>query len=394
MGPAGQMIARMDRTGMPPARAHALSPGAVEYRVRRAAEAVGALAPEWTALAAFASEPNPFAEHWFVAASLATLGGEVRLIEVRRAGRLIGLLPVVSERGYGRIPVAFTQNWCHHQMFLGAPLVAAGEESAFWAVILEALDEADWAPAFFHVRMLVEDGPLHRGLAEAARALGRPCATVHRRLRALLASDLSPAAYYQRAVRQKKRKELRRLSHRLAELGAVESRILGDRADLAAWCDAFLAMEAGGWKGREGSALSCAPETEQFFRAATAAAFEVGKLQFRRLDVAGRPIAMLVNLLSPPGSFSFKTVFDEDYARFSPGVLIQIENLAILDRADIAWMDSCAMDDHPMIDGLWTERRSVIRATIPLKGARRRLIHAACRMLERASAALRRALGR
>ena len=44
-----------------------------------------------------------------------------------------------------------------------------------------------------------------------------------------------------------------------------------------------------------------------------------------------------------------------DYARFSPGVLIQLENLKILDRGDVAWMDSCAVQDHPMIDSLWTE---------------------------------------
>ena len=94
--------------------------------------------------------------------------------------------------------------------------------------------------------------------------------------------------------------------------------------------------------------------------------------------------------ISTPGSFSFKTVFDEDYARFSPGVLIQLENLKILDDPRIAWMDSCAAEDHPMIDSLWTERRAIVRVSVPLKGLRRRAIYALCTTLERASAALRR----
>jgi hypothetical protein len=62
----------------------------------------------------------------------------------------------------------------------------------------------------------------------------------------------------------------------------------------------------------------------------------------------------------------------------------------VLDRADIAWTDSCAAENHPMINSLWTERRTIVRATVPLSGGRRRLVHAAARAIERGSAAFRR----
>src|SRR5438105_564183 len=103
--------------------------------IRPADEAIAALAEEWTALAAQASEPNVFAEHWFVAAALRTVpaGCEIRLIEARRGGRLIGLLPFEVVHFYARLPVAVVQNWCPDHGFLGTPLVAAGEEKAFWA---------------------------------------------------------------------------------------------------------------------------------------------------------------------------------------------------------------------------------------------------------------------
>lgn len=356
----------------------------VRASVRPAHEATAALEAEWNQLAAAAAEPNAFAEHWFVAASLRTMaaGRDIRLIEVRRGPRLIGLLLVELARGYARLPVRIVRNWCHDQAFLGTPLVAAGEERAFWAAALAALEEADWAPGFLHLRGLAENGPVHRGLAGGA--------VVHREVRAFLQSDLGPQDYYAQAVRHKKRKEIRRLKSRLAELGSVEARALDDRAALAAWCDAFLALEKAGWKGREGSALACSAETDLFFRETLAAAWDAGRLQFLRLDLGGRPIAMLVNFLTPPGSFSFKTVFDEGFARFSPGVLIQLENLAILDHPGIAWMDSCAAQDHPMIDSLWTERRAIVRTTIRLKGARRSAVWALCRALEIASATLRR----
>ncbi len=75
-----------------------------------------------------------------------------------------------------------------------------------------------------------------------------------------------------------------------------------------------------------------------------------------------------------PGAFSYKTAFDEDFARFSPGVLLQLENLAMLDRKTIDWTDSCAASDHPMIDSLWEERRPIGRLSVAIGGAGRRAL--------------------
>ena len=345
------------------------------------------LVSEWQALADRAAEPNCFAEPWFVAAGLRNLAdGQVRLVEVREDGLLIGMLPLCVAQHYGRMRVSHVENWQHYHDFLGTPLVRAGAEQAFWLSILTHLDGADWAPGFLHASGLVKDGPVHRGLEAAAGALGRGCPIVHRTVRAALASSLSPAAYYEAQVRKKKRKELKRLQNRLAEMGDVAARTLVRGEDVGPWIDAFLALERAGWKGRAGSALGCAPATETFFREAITGAAEAGRLDFLRLDLDGRPIAMLVNFLAPPGAFSFKIAFDEDFARLSPGVLIQLENLQILGRGDIAWMDSCAIENHSMIDSLWGERRSVVRVTVRLAGLRRGLAYYGCRALERASA--------
>jgi CelD/BcsL family acetyltransferase involved in cellulose biosynthesis len=208
----------------------------------------------------------------------------------------------------------------------------------------------------------------------------------------LLASDLSPQDYYERTVRKKKRKELKRLQGRLGELGEVAVRRLASAEEVAPWCDAFLALERAGWKGKAGSALACAPHTEAFFRDAIAGAHAAGRLEFLRLDLDRRPLAMLVNFLTPPGGFAFKIAFDEDYARFSPGVLLKIDNLRLLERRDIEWMDSCAVEDHSMINSLWGERRSIVRVTVPLAGVRRQATFRLCRAAENASAALRRHL--
>ena len=108
-----------------------------------------------------------------------------------------------------------------------------------------------------------------------------------------------------------------------------------------------------------------------------------------RLTLDGKVIAMLINFMTPPGGFAFKIAFDEDYARFSPGVLIKIENLKVLGRPDIEWMDSCAVENHPMINSLWAERREIVRITVPLAGARRKAVFRGARLLERTAAWVR-----
>ena len=70
-------------------------------------------------------------------------------------------------------------------------------------------------------------------------------------------------------------------------------------------------------------------------------------------------------------------------------MLIQLDNLQLMSRPDIDWMDSCAAPDHPMIDSLWGERRRVVRVSVPLAGLRRGVEFRVARGLEAASARLR-----
>jgi CelD/BcsL family acetyltransferase involved in cellulose biosynthesis len=386
---------RRDLLIQPPAF-RASAPGRSWAVIGSAQTAPERLREQWIELARTPAEPNAFAELWFAEAGLRNLAPaqNIRMVEVwsetSGSESLIGLMPLEIARRYGRSPVPHVRNWLHFHSFLGSPLVRAGAEQAFWSAVLAALDRDPWARGFLHVQKLTEGGPLHRGLVAAAQALGRSCDTVHRSERALLATHLSPTEYYERTVRKKKRKELKRLSARLSELGEVQTTRLTHAEQLQTWCDSFLTLERTGWKGEAGSALACSPETEAFFREAVTGAFHAGRLDMLRMHLDGQPIAMLVNFLVPPGSFSFKIAFDMDYARFSPGVLIQLDNYRVLSRADVAWMDSCAAENHPMINSLWAERRSLVQVALPLAGFRRAAVFRFCRLAEKGSATLRR----
>lgn len=348
------------------------------------------LALAWDALAGEASEPNPFFERWFLEPGLRHLSAkEVRLFAAWDGPRLVGLIPVARRCGYARLPVAHSSNWLHYHAFLGTPLIARGAEREVWQTLFAALDSAHGLGAFLHLTHLVEDGPVLAGLKAACRGEGRDHALVHRSQRAMMRADREGVPYYETTVRKKKRKEIGRLAKRLADEGIVAPRILEDGRELPAWCDAFLALEASGWKGAAGSALGSTPSTESFFRETAAAAWARGKLDFLALELDGRPVAMLVTLLAGDGGFSYKIAHDEAYARFSPGVLLQIENYATPSRRGLAWMDSCAVENHSMIDSLWAERRSLVRVSVRLRGLARGATYALCRAAEETAAALR-----
>jgi CelD/BcsL family acetyltransferase involved in cellulose biosynthesis len=365
----------------------------ITARIVLASEIDDALITAWALLARAASEPNAFAEHWFVTAALTHLheNRDIRLVQVWKGNtRLIGIIPLTHYNRYGRMPARHVSNWAHYQSFMGTPLIERGFEKDFWHALIMALDSSDWASGFLSLTGLGEDGLVHRGLIAAATQLGREVPTVHRFERALLASESDAEAYLNDNMRGKKRKELRRLANRLGELGAVQFSVLGDVAELPKWCDDFLALEAAGWKGNDGAALANHTTTAEFLRVCLEGAQSADRLDFQRLDLDGRAIAMLINFRTPPGSWSFKIAYDESLARFSPGVLIELENLPrVLGDPDVDWMDSCAVADHPMINSLWGERRAIIQVSLPLAGAKRNAIYRACRAAEMASARLR-----
>lgn len=330
----------------------------------------------WDALALCAAEPNPFYESWYLLPALRAFDphGEVRLLRFDAGGDLAGVLPVVRQTRYYRWPVPNIAGWLHGNCFLGAPMVAAGLERAFWQALLEWADRQAGIGLFLHLSGMPLAGPLHVALAEVLAQQQRPAGIVHREERAMLASDETAETYFEAALSGKKRKELRRQFARLSELGALSFARDFGIAGLEHWAEDFLQLEAAGWKGISGSALAATPATRRLFTEGLAGAAARGRLERLSLSLDGAPIAMLATFLTPPGAFSFKTAFDERYARYSPGVLLQRENLAMLGRAGIAWSDSCAAADHPMIDHLWRERRAIGRLSIAIGGRARRAL--------------------
>jgi CelD/BcsL family acetyltransferase involved in cellulose biosynthesis len=174
--------------------------------------------------------------------------------------------------------------------------------------------------------------------------------------------------YVELSLSSKRRRELRRQRSLMErELGGPLECV--DAAGDPAAVEAFLALEAAGWKGRAGTAMELARAGE-FFREACCGLAERGRLQLLLLRSGDRLVAAKCNLTSDDAVHCFKIAHDETLGRFSPGVQLELENIsAFHDRTELAWMDSCAAPDTQMINRLWPDRRTVTTLLVPGAGA-------------------------
>lgn len=123
------------------------------------------------------------------------------------------------------------------------------------------------------------------------------------------------------------KQNLRRRRRRLEEHGEVTFEVItgGDALD-AALEDAFT-IEAGGWKGRDGSAIQSRPELVGFYGGWARLLAREGKLRLCFLSVGGKRVAFHFALVEGGRYLLPKCGYDETYADTSPGQLLMVEVL-------------------------------------------------------------------
>jgi CelD/BcsL family acetyltransferase involved in cellulose biosynthesis len=313
---------------------------------------------EWADLAAHAVEPNPFYEPELLAPALRAFGEGVETLFIhaphpsRAKGKkiLIGLFPMSSRRG--RVEL-----WKHQYCYLTTPLLRIGYEAAAIQAWL------DWCAAKAPLVRLEDvpgDGPLRLRLVDELNGRNWSTLVTQSYTRAFLRRSESAETFLEQSLGGKRRKELRRQRTRLAEMGTLEASQLAPGEDPTPWVRDLTGLELAGWKGREQIATALRDCDRQFLDEACVRAAASGKLQMLALRLNGKAIASKLNFLSGEGGFAFKIAFDESYARFSPGVQLELENIrAFHQRPGLAWMDSCAAPNRFMINHLWPSRREL-----------------------------------
>jgi CelD/BcsL family acetyltransferase involved in cellulose biosynthesis len=347
---------------------------------------VSTVGPAWEDLVANAAEPNPFLERFMLVPGIESYPDPEALVLFAysdRTGELIGLFALRKARGYRRIPVSYVTSWAHPQCFLSTPVLRKGHEDEALDLLFAWLDAAAENGCMLELRQIRADGPVYESIRRAAERRQRPLDVLFYE-RALLHSDLAPEEYLKRAIPGKKLKEYRRLTRRLAEHGKVETESLPADGDVESWVSQFLELESRGWKGAAGTALATHEHEAAFFRGVVRGAFARGQLLMHRMTLDGVPIAMKCSFSSGRAGFAVKIAYDETWAKFSPGFLLELWNVgSVLESDALDWMDSCAVPDHFMINRLWTERRRLGELIVSREPMSSRLVTATIAGLRR-----------
>jgi Acetyltransferase (GNAT) domain len=309
-------------------------------------EALSKSTDAWRDLCARAAEPNPFVHPDFLLPLIA-YENPSRLTTAfvwANGGRLIGLAAF-------RLPplgVGLARVWQSAYSPLSAS-VFDGEAivDALAALVASFREQTRLVGLIWP--MTESGGALADALGEISKADTLSVEVLASSRRAALRLTDVPA--FETGLDPERRRRWGRQARRLAERGRIETRIGAEAVE------AFLTVESRGWKGRRRTALADDPARLAFARGALDAFVRAGRLDALALVLDGSPIAAGLMLFSGARGYYWKSAYDETFAVFSPGLQLALAHSRRLsERSDVALLDSCALEDHPMIGRLWGDQ--------------------------------------
>ncbi len=328
----------------------------------------GISAAQWRALSLRAAEPNGYyLPEWQLAVNASARGrvGADALGAWRDASTLIGLVPVISMWRAYRIPLPALVGADPYGTLCTPLLDRDLAEEAVTGILQQARRAGAHALIF---RAISLDGAAMKAFTDVLGRVGITPLVLQSHVRACLDATGDADELLREALGAKKLKELRRQRNRLDEHGAVQFDIARTPAEIATAIETFLMLEASGWKGQRGTALSQDDGDATFIRRATTALGGNGQCAIVTLRAGQTPVASAIVLRHQDRAFYFKLGVDERFAKFSPGVQLTLDLTQHLcaDPA-IRLVDSTAAPDHPMINPIWRGRLAIGDVLIPLR---------------------------
>lgn len=342
---------------------------------RSGLEAMAGWSSEWDALARASPEAGPFALGGWTRLWMESFarGSTLRVFRARGGGRTVAFAPLVERRGrLAGVPVRLWQSPSNeHSQRVTWALDAARPGEAVRGV-WEHLREEPWEVLL--LKDIEAGGVLDETLGAAAGEEGFRVARWPS-----LESPWLPVCSrdaLEEALDTKFRANLRRRRKKLSRQGPlVLERVEGEDA-LHRALEEGLALEGGGWKGREGTAIQCRPETLAFYTGLARLAASEGWLALYTLRAGGRPVAFHFGLEYGGRYYLLKPGYDEGFSECSPGQLLVEDVLEDLSHRGTAAFDFLGPRMPWKLDWTGRLRRHVwlfiLRPT--LKG---RLLHAA-----------------
>ena len=306
-------------------------------------DAIDAIAEEWEALCEEGCNEPFLRPEWF-RAFVKNFGLDIELFTVRREGNLRAILPIAVISGtFHGIPVrklsaAYNLNTPRFDLIHGAdPGERAATISCLWNVIRSRggwnllefrLVKADsWLSDLIE---LSETEKHYTGVwkMDSAPFISLPCDDHIEKFE---------QRYYKTPARKHLGSELNRRFKRLKELGEIEVKVTNTFSP--EMMKMYFELERKGWKGRGGTDAAKDPRVAQLHNDFSAAVAQKGALVAFELKLDGRTIAMFFTLRYGARSMYWKTSYDEEFRRYSPGNILFREYLRDCIREGITEVD-------------------------------------------------------
>lgn len=287
--------------------------------------------------------------------------------------RLLAAWPVRCSRCRWGLPLTLVMGWMHDFGVFGVPLLDAVEAPRALDALFLGLRRL--AGKRLMLTFAPTDGAFAKLLDERLAYHGLRQARFWPHERAFL--DLGRRSLAERTasldhLSSRRRRKIRLGNERLEADGAVTFETVRDPAELGAALDDYLALEAGGWKGRRGTAIAAIPSQTKMIRGAVSALGGRGAVRIDRLRRNGLTLASTVNFVTRRQVWILKISFDEAVARHSPGLqLLHRLTRNLIDDPTIATCDSCAAPNSALPETVWTDRLALAHILIETQGGDR-----------------------
>ena len=354
-----------------------LQPAELRVEVVEGRDAFVQLEKEWNAALARGPRDEPMLRHEWMRAFIENFapGATLRTFVVREGRQICAAAPFIETREQSAdtcfLPAVTWSLPVNDHSQRGGILLGARSDEALallWKTLLAT-------PGWERLRLRdLPEGAAEWKLRELAESAGAPCG-----LWVSLRSPYLPLPKTYEAVEKaldaKFRQNLRRRRRRLEEQGEVKYTF----ADAASLDDAladFFDIEAGGWKGKGGTAIAQRPELVGFYTQIARDALKRKTLALGTLTLAGKPIAAHLSIVHARRHYLIKIGYDESLHEYSPGQQLVAEAIRDSCKRGLAEFDFLGPCMEWKLD--WESKlRAHTWLTIFRDTARMKLLHTA-----------------
>jgi len=315
-----------------------------------------AIAPYWDDLVRRASS-NVFMDPAALLAACETGFADVRMMLAWEQGatprRLVGVWALQLRKVAPFWP-ALLEALPYNYAFLSSPVIDPGYVEQVIPAFFAAIEQTSSLPKVLSIKSFDAECPSYPAILKSLAGRGI--------VPLVLAEHARPFVTREFGIKRSgsTRKKLRQDWNRLTALGAVE--VLNDRTPAGAGqaFETFLALEKASWKGAQGTALLSDSRDAAFVRNLLQQLAARQNASVALLRVNGEAVAAQVLMYCGATAYTWKTAFDANYAKYSPGTLL-IDRVTdeLFAGSDVDAINSCAAETSFMAQ-LWAGRRNMV----------------------------------